>query len=81
MLSYIAPGDYTTLAQIITLDSITTSVNLTIDIVDDMLSEPDERFEIVVTSSNNCCRVISSPVPVLIIDNDGKSPVNVMLCV
>ena len=47
-----------------------------IDIIDDVLCEPDERFEIVLTSLNDNCEVTSSPVPVLITDNDGKSSVN-----
>ena len=76
MLSYIAPGDYTALTRIITLGSATTSVNITVDIDDDMFCEPDERFEIMLSSMNNNCAVTSSPVPVLIMDNDGKSPVH-----
>ena len=65
------------LTQDMLLDSDTTSTSLIIDIVDDMLCEPDETFEIVLTSLNDNCAVITSPVPVLIIDNDGKSQVNI----
>ena len=72
----VALNDYTALSQTITLDSVSTSVNLMIDIIDDVLCEPDERFEIVLTSMNDNCVVTSSPVLVLIIDNDGESPVN-----
>ena len=72
----IAPNDYTAHSQTITLDSVTTSAHFTITIVDDMLCEPDKRFEIVLTSMNDICVVTSSSVPVLIIDDDGKSPVN-----
>ena len=69
-----APDDYSTLSQTVTLDSVATSVHLTIDIVEDMLSEPDERFQIVLTSVNENCAVTRSPVPVVIIDNDGELP-------
>ena len=72
----VAPNDYTALSRTITLNSTTTSVHLMIPIVDDNLCEPDERFEIMLSSRNNKCVVTSSLVPVLIIDNDGKSPVN-----
>ena len=68
----IAPDDYTALAQIITLDSVTTSVHLMININDDMLCEADERFEIMLTSLNDNCAVTSSSVPVYTVDNDGK---------
>ena len=72
MLPYIAPGDYTALAQIISLNNDTTSVGLMIPIIDDDLCEPDERFEIVLVSQNDNCAITSSPVPVYIIDNDGR---------
>ena len=72
MLSYIAPDDYTTLMRTITLDSATTSVHLIVNITDDMLCEPDERFEIMLTSRNDNCAVTTSPVPVYIVDNDGE---------
>ena len=74
----IAPGDYTSLSQTITLSSATTSVNLMIAIIDDDICEPDEMFEIMLTSMNDKCAITSSPVPVLIIDNDGELPV--LLC-
>ena len=72
ILPYTAPEDYTALSQTITLDSDTTSVHLMIPIIDDNLCEPDERFEIMLTSLNDNCEVTSSPVPVYIIDNDGR---------
>ena len=72
----VAPEDYTALSWIVTLDSVTTSVHLMIPINDDNLCEPDESFEIVLTSLNDNCVVTSSPVLVLITDNDGISPVN-----
>ena len=71
ILSLLAPADYAALSQNIILDSITTSMQLTIDIDDDMLCEADETFMITVTSMNDSCIVTSSSVPVLIIDNDG----------
>ena len=43
-----------------------------IPIIDDDLSEPDERFQIVLTSMNDNCEVTSSPIPVCIMDNDGN---------
>ena len=72
VLPYLDPDDYTALSQTITLDSDTTSESLMIPINDDDLCESDERFEIMLTSLNDNCVVISSPVPVLIKDNDGK---------
>ena len=72
MLSYIAPGDYTLLSGIITLNSVTTSVHRMIPIIDDDFQEPRENFEIVLTSQNDNCQVTSSPVPVYIMDNDSK---------
>lgn len=73
LLLLIAPADYTVLVQTVTLDNNTTSVHLTIGINDDLLNEPDERFEIILTSLNENCAVVtpSSPIPVFIIDNDG----------
>ena len=68
----LAPADYTTLTQTITLDSDTTSVQVMISINDDDLCESDEGFEITLTSLNDNCAVINSSVPVLIIDNDGE---------
>ena len=56
---------------VLTLDSDTTSVQVLIPIIDDDLCEPDERFQITLTSMNDKCAVTSSPVPVLLIDNDG----------
>ena len=70
---YTAPDDYTALSRTITLDSDTTSVRLMIPIIDDdVLCEPDERFEIMLTSMDDNCEVTSSPVPVYITDNDRK---------
>ena len=60
------------LTETITLDYINTSVHLEIAIYDDDLCEPSERFEIMLTSLNDNCNVTTSPVPVYIMDNDGK---------
>ena len=69
----IDPADYTALpSTLITLDSVTTSVQLMINITDDMLCEADERFEIMLTSLNDSCTIASPLVPVYIIDNDGR---------
>ena len=70
----VTPDDYTAISQSITLDSDLTSEYLWIPIIDDYLCEADERFQIVLTSYNDSCVVTSSPVPVYIIDNDGKVP-------
>ena len=71
----LAPDDYLALSQNITLDSGTPSKHLMISINDDMFSENEEEFEIILTSLNDNCAISSSPVPVLIIDNDGVLPV------
>ena len=68
------PDDYTALSQNITLDNVNTSVHLVVYIYDDNLCEPDEKFYIVLTSLNDNCYITSSPVPVYIIDDDGKLP-------
>ena len=39
-----------------------------------MVRETDEVFEIVLTSLDASCVITTSPVPVYIIDNDGKHP-------
>ena len=67
----IAPADYITFSRVITLDSGTTSAHLTILIIDDLLCDADESFEILLTSLSNCI-ITTSPVPVNIIDNDGR---------
>ena len=43
-----------------------------INITDDVFCEANERFEIILSSLNGSCIVASSPVPVYIMDNDGK---------
>ena len=76
----LAPDDYLALSQNITLDSGNPSKHLMISINDDMLSETEEGFEIILTSLNDNCAISSSPVPVIIIDNDGRLPVYDALC-
>ena len=72
MCHLIAPADYIALSQTVTLDNSTADVHLMINITDDMLDEPEERFEIMMTSLNGSCVVTpSSPIPVFIIENDG----------
>ena len=71
-LLYADPDDYAAVLRTIKLDSVNVSARLMIPIIDDNLCEPDERFEITLTSLNVDCAVTSSPVPVYIIDNDGE---------
>ena len=54
------------------LNSATTRVRLMISINDDDDDEPREEFSIALTSFSDICRITSSPVPVYIMDNDGK---------
>ena len=64
---YSCAADYA-LIQSLTL---TTTARIMIAIRDDDICESDEKFEIILTSLLDCA-IVNSPVPVYIIDNDGK---------
>ena len=67
----IAPDDYTAFTQTITLDHVTTSALIMIEVNDDMECENDEGFEIMLTSRNDGCTITRTPVPVNILDNES----------
>ena len=76
----VAPDDYTAITLTISLDSDTISTRpIMIPIHDDDFDEPDESFEIMLTSLNDNCAVSRSTIPVLIIDNDGELPTHYAL--
>ena len=55
------------------LNDTATSEQCHIDITDDLLCEPNERFFISLLSMNANCVVDSSSIPVTILDDDGRS--------
>ena len=55
------------------LDDTVTSEQCHIDITDDLICEADERFFISLISLNDNCATHSSPIPVIIVDDDGRS--------
>ena len=63
-------ADYA-IMQIIMLNNITTTAHIMIAIRDDNICEFDEKVLIILKSLSDCA-VTNSPVPVYIIDNDGK---------
>ena len=54
------------------LNDTATSEQCHIDITDDLLCEPDERFYISLLSLNDNCVVDSSSIAVTILDDDGR---------
>ena len=73
MFSYLAPEDYIGITVPVFYDITTTTVSVSIDIVDDLVFEPTERFNISLSTSSDGC--VISPgneiVQVYIVD-DGK---------
>ena len=72
-LSCLAPDDYTALTTVITFTDTVTTQSLSIDIVDDLVFEPTEHFNISLSTSSDGCNIPpgNAIVPVYVMD-DGE---------
>ena len=73
MFSYLAPEDYIGITVPVFYDITTTTVSVSIDIVDDLVFEPTEHFNISLSTSSDGCVILpgNEIVQVYIVD-DGK---------
>ena len=55
MFSYLAPEDYIGITVPVFYDITTTTVSVSIDIVDDLVFEPTEHFNISLSTSSDGC--------------------------
>ena len=72
-LSCLAPDDYTALTTVVTFTDTVTTQSLSINIVDDLVFEPTEHFNISLSTSSDGCVIPpgNAIVPVYVMD-DGE---------
>ena len=73
-ISLTAGEDYNVTQQSLVIPAGSTSSSYSIDIINDMIHEDDETFEITLTISPTCLSISvdNSSAAVTIFDNDGK---------
>ena len=73
-LSYSAPDDYTAFTTEVTFTDTVTTQTLSIDIVDDLVFEPTEHFNISLSTSSDGCNIPpgNAIVPVYVMDDGEK---------
>ena len=72
--SCLAPDDYTALTTVLTFSNTVTTQSLSINIVDDLVFEPTEHFNISLSTSSDGCVIPpgNAIVPVYVMD-DGET--------
>ena len=71
VLSCLAPDDYTVITTVLTFTDTVTTQSLSINIVDDLVFEPTEHFNISLSTSSDGCDIPpgNAIVPVYVMDN------------
>ena len=70
-LFYIAPGDYTTVANMLTFNQTTSSVDIRVPVIDDDLLEDDELFIGMISSPSDFCVTLNPATANVTIEDFG----------